>query len=453
MSNVYESIADNPGDGYENPANNAIYENEPNDYPMTFQGGQMNAAFESNPQSGQVERVEAGNSDPKTVEHQNTEQYEQLDFSGNRTEAQGKRSSCKIDRKILVIVIGVILLLIVVVIAVSVTMVIQSDGNDNDNDSGWAKWSSWGSCSVSCGTGTQERLRLCKETTDNADETICPGPDRQTQNCTVNCPINGVWTAWSNWNKCSAVCGNGNRLRTRTCSNPAPQYGGQDCSGSGEQTKDCTVNCHVDGAWAQWSSWSSCSARCIVGVTQKTRHRTCTDPAPEHGGQECSGSDTETGTCTESHCSASVCFDSYTTFDESYRRESVTLTACPYLGERPACDQNKVTGYSWYRFKLATGENGLLSWVDTSTCPNPLTCGTCHPISTNSSHPTQFGVIKDITMGASWSGGCFRWSGSGSVTKCSVDGEVFYLYKLWRPTGFSSCGHAYCAGTYSLGED
>ena len=394
---------------------------------------------------------------------------------------------------------GVIVLLIVVAIAVSVTMVMQSGGNDEDNDSGWAKWSSWGSCFVvGCGTGTQERLRLCKETADNGDESVCLGPDRQTQNCTVNCPIDGAWASWSSWGSCSAICGNGKMQRTRTCSDPAPQYGGQECSGSGEQTKDCTVHCPIDGAWAQWSSWGSCSVTCGNGKMQRTRTcsdptpshggqecsgsdeqsqncivncpvhgawaqwsswgscsvtcgngqmlrtRTCTDPAPQYGGQECSGSDTETETCQESSpgCSASVCFGSYTTFNESYRRESVTLSGCNSTNAK--CD--KVTGDSWYRFKLPSGENGVLD-----TCPEYLSCGTCAPIWMKSSHPTEFGIISDVTMAVSVGGGqCSLWSGSGSVTKCSVDGEAFYLYKLWTPP---YCYQSYCAGTYSFEED
>ena len=444
MSGLYETIDDKKEDGYEIPTNNqenryentrninTIYENECNDHPAASQGGQINAAFESQNEMVQIGTTDVRNSDLNTESDQNAERYEQLNFSATRTETKKNTHCCKIDRKIILIIMGVILLLIVVVVAVVVSMAMQSDG-----DIGWAKWSSWGSCSVvGCGTGTHERLRLCKESE-------CPGPDRQTQNCTVNCPLDGAWTVWSNWGSSSITCGNGQMLRTRTCTDPAPQYGGQQCSGSGKQSQNCIVNCPIDGAWTDWSIWSSCSSRCTVGTTQRTRHRTCTDPAPEHGGQECSGPDTETENCTESHCSASVCFDSYTTFNESYRRESVRgcVGALSY-----ACDDDKVTGDSWYRFKLPTGENGVLD-----TCPRPGTCGTCFPIWMNSSHPTEFGIISDVTMAASLGGArCSLWSGSGSVTKCSVDGEVFYLYKLWRPV---TCSLSYCTGTYSFAED
>ncbi len=40
----------------------------------------------------------------------------------------------------------------------------------------------------------------------------------------------GNWTAWSDWNNCSLPCGGGIQTHTRTCNNPPPQYGGQNCS-------------------------------------------------------------------------------------------------------------------------------------------------------------------------------------------------------------------------------
>ncbi len=81
------------------------------------------------------------------------------------------------------------LLLIMFVIAISVYFLMP---NIKINASGWAKWSSWGSCSFNiastCGTGTQERLRLCTASVENSGESVCPGPDRQTQNCTIDFP-------------------------------------------------------------------------------------------------------------------------------------------------------------------------------------------------------------------------------------------------------------------------
>lgn len=51
----------------------------------------------------------------------------------------------------------------------------------------------------------------------------------------------------------------------------------------------------VDGAWSDWSQWSQCSNTC--GPGQETRTRTCTNPAPEHGGKPCPGDDSESRSC------------------------------------------------------------------------------------------------------------------------------------------------------------
>jgi len=50
-------------------------------------------------------------------------------------------------------------------------------------------------------------------------------------------PINGGWSAWSDWSECI----NGEQYRTRTCTNPVPQYGGSDCVGSDRETTACEV--------------------------------------------------------------------------------------------------------------------------------------------------------------------------------------------------------------------
>lgn len=44
-------------------------------------------------------------------------------------------------------------------------------------------------------------------------------------------PVDGVWSCWSSWSKCSATCGGGHYMRTRSCTNPAPAYGGDICLG------------------------------------------------------------------------------------------------------------------------------------------------------------------------------------------------------------------------------
>ncbi|XP_052706716.1 A disintegrin and metalloproteinase with thrombospondin motifs adt-1-like [Crassostrea angulata] len=156
-------------------------------------------------------------------------------------------------------------------------------------------WSSWGSCSVSCGDGTQTRSRACDLTTDEAARYNCHFKEQQQQPCSKPpCPIDGAWSDWSQWSQCSNTCGPGQETRTRTCTNPAPEHGGKPCPGDDSENRPC-IGCPVDGAWSDWSQWSQCSNTC--GPGQETRTRTCTNPAPEHGGKPCPGDDSENRPC------------------------------------------------------------------------------------------------------------------------------------------------------------
>ena len=51
--------------------------------------------------------------------------------------------------------------------------------------------------------------------------------------------VDGEWTGWSDWSACSQTCGGGESYRHRTCTNPAPQYGGSNCTGHHQEMKEC----------------------------------------------------------------------------------------------------------------------------------------------------------------------------------------------------------------------
>lgn len=57
----------------------------------------------------------------------------------------------------------------------------------------------------------------------------------------------------------------------------------------------------VDGGWSEFGEWSACSAECGGGTHM--RSKTCTNPSSENGGKECEGDSEETDICNSQPCS------------------------------------------------------------------------------------------------------------------------------------------------------
>ena len=112
----------------------------------------------------------------------------------------------------------------------------------------WSAWSAWGTCTSTCGTGTQTSTRTC----DGTCGTICAGAASQTQSCSVGASFlrsflthhpaltSGTpyaWSSWSVWGTCSNACGSGTQLISRTCVGTC----GAPCPGAATQTQGCAV--------------------------------------------------------------------------------------------------------------------------------------------------------------------------------------------------------------------
>lgn len=158
-------------------------------------------------------------------------------------------------------------------------------------DGGLSSWSSFTTCTRSCGGGAQERVRFCNNPKPQFGGKDCSGKLFETRSCgSAPCPVDGGYTSWSSYGSCSKNCGSGTHTRTRSCTNPSPAHGGKSCVGPASETTACNTNpCPVNGGWSPYGSWSSC-----IGIggnrCRMTRRRTCTNPAPQHGGSQCSGS-------------------------------------------------------------------------------------------------------------------------------------------------------------------
>jgi len=59
------------------------------------------------------------------------------------------------------------------------------------------------------------------------------------QDQSVLAPLDGGWSRWGDWSECTAKCGGGSQSRNRTCTEPAPAHGGLQCEGGTEETREC----------------------------------------------------------------------------------------------------------------------------------------------------------------------------------------------------------------------
>ncbi|EPQ11979.1 Semaphorin-5B [Myotis brandtii] len=162
-------------------------------------------------------------------------------------------------------------------------------------DGGFGPWSPWQPCEHLDGDNSGSclcRARACDTPQPRCGGRECLGPAIHIANCSRN----GAWTTWSSWALCSTTCGIGFQVRQRSCSNPAPRHGGRICVGKSREERFCNENtpCPVPIFWASWGSWSKCSSNCGGGV--QSRRRAC------ENGNSCPGCGVEFKTCNPEGC-------------------------------------------------------------------------------------------------------------------------------------------------------
>ncbi|XP_058879421.1 SCO-spondin [Acipenser ruthenus] len=184
-------------------------------------------------------------------------------------------------------------------------------------DCGWSSWSTWSSCSVSCGAGRRTRFR---SSTSGSKDRECQREQAQTRPCDpgtcpplclhdnqelslgatwlvgecqqcictpegvycqdIECKVDGGWTPWSLWSDCPVTCGGGTQIRTRACINPPPRNHGSACEGPEREAQECgTQPCQEDAC--PWSPWSPCSQSCGTGLISRERSCSCEEGESE----------------------------------------------------------------------------------------------------------------------------------------------------------------------------
>ena len=103
---------------------------------------------------------------------------------------------------------------------------------------------------------------------------------KEVQNCPVDCQCSGQ--EWTSWSSCTGTCGEGKRDKTRVCK--AHKNNGRPCSNNDPTTEfstKVTEECKnvrrcpliVKGEWSDWDDWGKCSVKCGGGT--KSRNRKC----------------------------------------------------------------------------------------------------------------------------------------------------------------------------------
>ncbi|XP_068790174.1 SCO-spondin-like [Struthio camelus] len=159
------------------------------------------------------------------------------------------------------------------------------------------------------------------------------------QNCTCEagqlrcraapgCRADGGWSPWGPWTPCAPGCHAGTQLRSRECSNPAPQHGGRGCPGQSQHRRACPAEgaCPEEEPWGEWAPWGPCSVSC--GGGEQLRSRLCRRPG-------CQGLAVQSKACNIQVCREAGC-PAGRLYRECRRGEGCPYS-CAHLAGRVAC--------------------------------------------------------------------------------------------------------------------
>lgn len=166
-------------------------------------------------------------------------------------------------------------------------------------DGSWSAWNAWHTCTATCDGGVRIRFRDCDNPAPSDGGNDCPGYGMESSDCnTQGCPVDGGWTIFTAWSDCSVTCGGGTETRLRACTAPLPTNGGASCVGDSTESRSCNEDvCPTDGKWSKWGGWTECNTDCM-----KYRYRACDNPEPANGGRDCPGKSRENYECSLEEC-------------------------------------------------------------------------------------------------------------------------------------------------------
>ncbi|XP_029032306.1 coadhesin-like [Osmia bicornis bicornis] len=177
----------------------------------------------------------------------------------------------------------------------------------------------------------------------------------------VGCPRPGGWSTWEAWSPCTAICGRGQKYRTRNCNSPVPSNSELMCNNSAFEVKSCMgLNCqtHPAGTWINWSGWSVCSVECGNGI--QVRKRSCSE-IQNIQGSSCKGSTEEIKGCSINKCSS----------------KKIILHEIKFISSLKLCMFSSVNGIwsSWTVWTACTSSCGIGTQLRNRMCNNPSPSG------------------------------------------------------------------------------
>eukprot|EP01012_Entosiphon_sulcatum_P049575 TRINITY_DN6820_c0_g1_i6.p1 TRINITY_DN6820_c0_g1~~TRINITY_DN6820_c0_g1_i6.p1 ORF type:complete len:7637 (+),score=112.47 TRINITY_DN6820_c0_g1_i6:5459-28369(+) len=250
-----------------------------------------------------------------------------------------------------------------------------------------SEWGEWSACSVTCGTGIQQRARSVVQVPAQGG-TSCPTL-LETRHCTTTCAVDCVVEDWQPWSVCTKPCGTGNRTRIRYVSS-APSNGGAPCPALLESEECNSFPCSADCVVSDWSAWSTCSVPC--GTGQQSRTRTVLSAAQD-GGNACPAllevTACEAGPCAQTGCVVSA-WSEWTNCTQACAGGTVQRTrtivsnpqgeVCPFVSESRVCNEQPCP------------VNCVLSaWTVWSACSRDCGSGTRRRVRTVSVMPAHGG--------------------------------------------------------------
>lgn len=83
------------------------------------------------------------------------------------------------------------------------------------------------------------------------------------------CKVNGVWSEWGTYTHCTLPCNGGSRSRVRSCTNPSPALGGNNCTGIAKEIvrcneQPCPTALHLTTPTTATISFPTCNQRTVV---------------------------------------------------------------------------------------------------------------------------------------------------------------------------------------------